>query len=155
MRKDNVKIEGIQGKWYLLGEKEWKNKKVYLWENEKFGDECPHVITDENLKVVVADSWNGFEDLNDLEEENTTIQEKHNMQKQALEEIKKGIKLIEGLKTEKETLEQALKELKAHHKERISLPIALFRPSELIKMIEDREKTLENLEQGVYRYIKD
>jgi hypothetical protein len=66
--KTNIKINGHIGTWYVIGGKEYKCKKVYLLEHETYGEDAAHIIVDENLNIVLEDVYNGFADLEELEE---------------------------------------------------------------------------------------
>ncbi len=63
MQKDNIKIESHVGTWYVVDESEYKGKKVYLLEHERYGDEAPCIIVDENKNIIMENVWNGFSDL--------------------------------------------------------------------------------------------
>lgn len=74
MQKENIKIEGHVGTWYVIDESEWDGEKVFLLEHETYGDETACLIVNEDLKVILKDVWNGFDDLENLrgiEMENT------------------------------------------------------------------------------------
>ena len=66
MQKDNIKIKGYVGKWYVIDETIWNGEKVFLLEHQTYGDEAASLIVNENLEIVLDDSWNGFVDLEDL-----------------------------------------------------------------------------------------
>lgn len=67
MQKENIKIEGHIGTWYVIDETEWKGKRVFLLEHETFGDEAACLIVNEKLEIILEDVWNGFDDLEDLD----------------------------------------------------------------------------------------
>ena len=69
MKRDEIKIEGMKGTWYVIDEKLWNDEIVYLLESEQHGDEAPCIIANENLKVIAVHVANGFSDLCDLEDE--------------------------------------------------------------------------------------
>lgn len=63
MKKDGIKINGHRGRWYVVDESYWKGEKVFLLENETYGDEAAHLIVNEKLEIIMDDVWNGFDDL--------------------------------------------------------------------------------------------
>lgn len=67
MQKENIKIEGHIGTWYVIDETEWKGERAFLLEHETFGDEAACLIVNEKLKIILEDVWNGFDDLEDLD----------------------------------------------------------------------------------------
>ena len=62
MKKDNIKINGHVGTWYVIDEDERRGKKLYLLEHEYYGDEAACLIIDEDYNIVMDDVWNGFDD---------------------------------------------------------------------------------------------
>ena len=62
MKKDNIKINGHVGTWYVIDEEERGGKKLYLLEHEYYGDEAACLIIDEDYNIVMDDVWNGFDD---------------------------------------------------------------------------------------------
>ena len=69
MKKDGIKVEGHIGKWYVIDETEWKGETVYLLEHETWGDEAASVIINEKGELIMEDVWNGFDDLEYLDDE--------------------------------------------------------------------------------------
>jgi len=67
MQKDNIKVNGHRGKWYVIAEITWKGEKIFLLEHETYGDEAASLIVNEKLEVILDDVWNGFDDLEYLE----------------------------------------------------------------------------------------
>lgn len=67
MQKENIKIKGHIGTWYVIDEAEWKGEKVFLLEHEIYGDEAACLIVNEKLEIILEDVWNGFDDLEDLD----------------------------------------------------------------------------------------
>lgn len=73
MQKDNIKIEGHRGTWYVIDEKEVQvideesrdliSCMGYLLEHEEYGDEAVPLIIDKNLNVLCDAAFNGFDDL--------------------------------------------------------------------------------------------
>ncbi len=66
--KEGIVIEGHFGTWYVIDITTHKDEPVYLLEHEEYGDEAACLIVKADLTVVCEDVWNGFEDLEDLEE---------------------------------------------------------------------------------------
>lgn len=63
MKKENIKLNNINGTWYVIDES-WRNSiKVYLLESEQYGDEIPCIIVDEKMNVLLDNVYNGFDDL--------------------------------------------------------------------------------------------
>lgn len=60
--RDGIKVEGHIGKWYVIDEKEYDGKTLYLVESEIYGDEAACLIIDEDFNLVADDIWNGFDD---------------------------------------------------------------------------------------------
>lgn len=69
MQKEGIKIEGHFGKWHVIDESEYNGEKVYLLEHDTYGDDAAGLIVNEDLKVILDDAWNGFNDLEYLENE--------------------------------------------------------------------------------------
>ena len=65
--KKNIKIEGYKGTWYTIEEGYHLGNKVYLLESETYGDETACIIVNNQGRVILDDVWNGFEDLEELE----------------------------------------------------------------------------------------
>lgn len=63
MKKENIKLNNINGTWYVIDES-WVNSiKVYLLESEQYGDEIPCIVVDENMNILQRNAYNGFDDL--------------------------------------------------------------------------------------------
>ena len=67
MQKDNIKIKGYRGTWYVIDEQLTRFGYAYLLEHEQYGDEAACLIVNKNLDVILDDVWNGFDDLDDLD----------------------------------------------------------------------------------------
>lgn len=63
MQRDNIKIKGHIGTWYVIDEGVWEGEKVFLLEHETYGDAAAYLIVNEDLDIVLDDVWNGFEEL--------------------------------------------------------------------------------------------
>lgn len=61
--KDNIKIKGHRGTWYVINQMLFRGKTIYLLEHEKYGDESACLIVDEDCNIVMDNVWNGFQDL--------------------------------------------------------------------------------------------
>ena len=60
---ENIKIKGYKGTGYVIDMSYYWGNKVFLLESEQYGDEVSAIIVSENGKVVLADVWNGWNDL--------------------------------------------------------------------------------------------
>lgn len=67
MQKENIKIKGHIGTWYVIDETEWNGEKLFLLEHETYGDEAACLIVNEKLEIILEDVWNGFDDLEYLD----------------------------------------------------------------------------------------
>ncbi len=56
-QKDNIRIEGYDGTWHVIGECEWEGEKALLLRNEAYAP----IIVNENLEVILDDMWDGFD----------------------------------------------------------------------------------------------
>lgn len=52
MKTENVRIDGLNGTWYLIDSYADADGTYYLWESEQFGDACNAVLTDEHMMVI-------------------------------------------------------------------------------------------------------
>lgn len=76
MQRDNIKISGHRGAWYVVDEDVFHRPTetgtveipVFFLEHETYGDEAAWIVVDENLNVVLDDVWNGTEDLREYED---------------------------------------------------------------------------------------
>lgn len=74
--RDGIRVNGHRGTWYVVAqdifhrptEKGTEDIPVLFLEHEKYGDEVPLIVIDENGDLVLEDVWNGVEDLRDYEE---------------------------------------------------------------------------------------
>lgn len=62
MKKENIKIEGHRGTWYIVGEEVIQGAKVYELESEVWGDEAAHLIVNEVMEVLLDEVYNSFDD---------------------------------------------------------------------------------------------
>ena len=67
MQKNNIKLKGYYGTFYIISDTvmdiKGTLKRVYLLENEVYGDEVPCIIIEGNYKVILDNVYNGFDDL--------------------------------------------------------------------------------------------
>jgi hypothetical protein len=80
MQKTKIKVDGFSGSWGVVELKQYENRTLALLEHEYYGDEAPSLIVEVEVKtmlemshtefvLVMANVWNGFDDL-DYELEN-------------------------------------------------------------------------------------
>ena len=69
VKKESVSLDGYEGTYYEIDSRDG----LYLMESEKYGDDVPAVIIDEDNNIVVADVYNGWLDLNEGEDEDGYI----------------------------------------------------------------------------------
>jgi len=67
MLRNGIKIKQHVGTWYIIDEKNHKGKLMYLLEHEQYGDEAACLIVDKEMNLIMENVWNGFEDLDDLD----------------------------------------------------------------------------------------
>lgn len=74
MEKNNIKLKGHRGTFYIISDTvmniNGKLKRVYLLENEIYGDEVPCIIIDSDYNIILDNVYNGFDDLRYAIEEN-------------------------------------------------------------------------------------
>ena len=67
MKKNNIKLKGIYGTFYVISDTvmdiKGTIKRVYLLENEVYGDEVPCIIIDGDYNIILKNVYNGFDDL--------------------------------------------------------------------------------------------
>ena len=59
----NIALEGFNDKFYVISKMIIDDKPYFLLENERYGDEAPDVICDENKNVFIENAYNGYLDL--------------------------------------------------------------------------------------------
>lgn len=62
-KKENIKVAGHVGTWYVISQTRKNGRTLYLLEHEQYGDEAACIIVDGKMNVVKEDVYNGFEDL--------------------------------------------------------------------------------------------
>ena len=106
-QSDNIAIEGHIGTWYVIDCDIIDGKKMYLLENEIYGDESACIIVDEYKNVIMADVWNGFEEYYDknspvgniVHDDNLSLSERlYNIASQELEEYENSLDTAEKAK---------------------------------------------------------
>lgn len=68
-------VEGHNGTWHTVDEKEYAGEKFFLMEHDEFGSDVAGIIVAENGQLVAEDLWNGF-DAGALEAVSEYLQEK-------------------------------------------------------------------------------
>lgn len=63
-----IKIRGHIGSWGVIDSSTYNGQEVFLLEHDSYGDEAPSLIVNSNGNIIKDDVWNGFDDLEDLEE---------------------------------------------------------------------------------------
>lgn len=66
---DRIKIKGHIGTWHSIDQKTWNGRFLHLLEHDTYGDDAPMLIVDRQGTLVLDDVWNGWDDLEYLEEE--------------------------------------------------------------------------------------
>lgn len=64
-KRENLKIKGYEGTWYVIDSTICNGKDIYLLESEQYGDEAKCLIVDENLELLLGAVANGFDDYYD------------------------------------------------------------------------------------------
>lgn len=62
-KRDNIKVDGHKGTWYVVDEAIVDGRAVYLLEHEQYGEDAACLIVDDNLTVLMDDVWNGIDEL--------------------------------------------------------------------------------------------
>ncbi len=60
--KENIRVEGYRGTWYVIAETVTDGRKYYLLESEKWGDEAPNLLTDAEMNVIADDMYDNIEE---------------------------------------------------------------------------------------------
>ena len=63
---ESIKVPEHYGTWYTIDCIAIDKILYFLCEHEEFGDEAPHVIIDQNGRLILDEVYNGFEDLADF-----------------------------------------------------------------------------------------
>jgi len=62
MKKNNIKIKGHFGTFYVIDTAIIEAQSLYLLESEVYGDEAPCIIINKENKIIMEDVFNGFND---------------------------------------------------------------------------------------------
>ena len=60
--RDGIKVKGHYGKWYVIDERDYDGRTLYMVESETYGDEAAALIIDEDFNLVADEIWNGWDD---------------------------------------------------------------------------------------------
>ena len=60
--KENIRVEGYRGTWYVIDEAVRDGRRYYLLESEKWGDEAPNLLTDAEMNVIADDMYDNIEE---------------------------------------------------------------------------------------------
>lgn len=52
MKEENIKVKGYTDTWYIIDREVINFKQYYLLENEVWGDETCHLVTDKDFNVI-------------------------------------------------------------------------------------------------------
>ena len=55
---ENVRLQGLKGTWYIIDN---YRDTFYLWESEQYGEDWPHVLTDDKLTVLDSNCYEGLD----------------------------------------------------------------------------------------------
>lgn len=60
--REGIKVKGHRGTWYVIDEREYDGRTLYMVEHETYGDEAASLIIDEDFNLIADEIWNGWED---------------------------------------------------------------------------------------------
>lgn len=66
MLKENIKVEGHVGTWYVIDETTWYGKKFFLLEHETFGEDADNVVITERGSLIFEDIVGGITEVREL-----------------------------------------------------------------------------------------
>lgn len=69
MLKENIKLDGHRGTFYVIDSKQQDGKEIFLLESEQFGDEANHVVVNSEMKVLLSNEYNWFDDYQEALED--------------------------------------------------------------------------------------
>lgn len=69
MKKENIKVAGYRGTWYVIDECQMLGEKLYLLEHEELGDETYCICINKKGQLICDNIYNGFDDVRDVYEE--------------------------------------------------------------------------------------
>lgn len=61
--RENIKIKGHVGTWYVIKDYEHWGKFFHLLEHETYGEDVGHLWVDEEHNIILDESFNGLVDL--------------------------------------------------------------------------------------------
>jgi hypothetical protein len=71
LNKDNIKVAGHKGTWYVVDEVQVDGETILLLEHNTYGEDAPWIAIDEDGQLVMEDITDGAEELIErLAEEN-------------------------------------------------------------------------------------
>jgi hypothetical protein len=65
MQRDNIKVEGHKGTWYIVDELTFNGQKYFLLEHETYGEDANWIAIDSKGKLVLEDITDGTSELSD------------------------------------------------------------------------------------------
>ena len=109
-------VEGHNGTWHTVDEKEYAGEKFFLMEHDEFGSDVAGIIVAENGQLVAEDLWNGFDEgaleavSEYLQENGTTLYDLTEFPKDSVVTLRSGQTLtIEGIQAvQKDTWEETM-----------------------------------------------
>lgn len=63
MKKDNIKVKGHKGTWYVIDKTDWYGHKFYLLEHETHGEDADHIAINAKGELVLEDITGGIKEL--------------------------------------------------------------------------------------------
>lgn len=60
--KENIRVEGYRGTWYVIAETVTDGRKYYLLESEQWGYKAPHLLVDAEMNVIAPHLADGMYD---------------------------------------------------------------------------------------------
>ena len=71
--RDGIKVRGHYGKWYVIDERDYDGRTLYMVESEEYGDEAASLIIDEDFNLIADEIWDGWDDYDYLLENEPEI----------------------------------------------------------------------------------
>lgn len=69
MKRNNIKIKGHIGTWYIVATHQTLIGEVHLLEHEEYGEEAPWLCINSKGELILDNIWNGIEDVHEYLEE--------------------------------------------------------------------------------------
>jgi hypothetical protein len=63
LNKENIKVNGHRGTWYVIDEVVYGGEHYFLLEHETYGNDAPWIAIDEDGQLVMEDISDGVEEL--------------------------------------------------------------------------------------------